>query len=86
MTKKDKLLNKVFKKPKDLTWNELVAFLSLYGYEAENSGKTSGSARRFINNKTKHSFCLHKPHNPDIVKSYAIDIVLGNLKQKGLLK
>ncbi|MFA6988944.1 MAG: hypothetical protein WC197_02640 [Candidatus Gastranaerophilaceae bacterium] len=86
MTKQDKLIQRVLSRPKDLTWNELVSFLLIYGYVTENGGKTSGSARRFINNKTTHSFCLHKPHKPDIVKSYAINIVLDNLKQKGLIK
>ena len=85
MSKKDKLVLRVLSKPKDLTWDELVKFLAIYKYEEENAGKTSGSARRFINMETKHSFNLHKPHNPEIVKSYAISIVLDNLKEKGLL-
>ena len=85
MTKKEKLIKRLLSKPKDLSWDELVKFLVLYGYEEENGGSTSGSARRFLNNKTNHSFSLHKPHKPNIVKGYAIDIVMDNLKMKGLL-
>ncbi len=81
MTKKDKLIKKFLSSPKDLTWDELVKFLKVYGYEEENTGKTVGSARRFINSK-KHLISIHKPHPENIVKSYVIKKVINALNIK----
>jgi len=81
MTKKDKLLNRVFKKPKDLTWNELVVFLSIYGYELQDSGKTSGSVRIFANAQG-HTLVIHKPHPENTVLPYVINKVMNKLNLK----
>ncbi len=71
MTKKDKLIKKFLNNPKDLTWEELIKVLKIYGYEEENSGKTSGSVCRF-NNSKNHLICIHKPHPGNIVKEHVI--------------
>lgn len=76
MTKKDKLVKRVFSRPKDLTWEELTQFLSIYGFEVLNVGKTSGSARKFVHAKTKKIISIHKPHPKNIIKDYVFDIVL----------
>jgi len=75
MTKKDKLIKRVLSRPTDLTWEELTQFLSLYGFQVLNAGKTSGSARKFIQDKTKKIICIHKPHPKNIIKDYVFDIV-----------
>ena len=33
MSKKDKLIDKLLKKPKDFTFDEMVSLLSYFGYE-----------------------------------------------------
>jgi len=81
MTKKDKLVKRVLNKPKDLTWDELVIFLAIYGYKEENIGKTSGSARRFIN-ESSDMISLHKPHPENIVLPYVINKILNKLNLK----
>lgn len=84
MTKKDKLVKRVLSIPKDLTWNELVIFLSKYGYEEDNKGKTSGSARKFIN-KDFIPINIHKPYPGNIVKIYAIKSAIDVLKKENLI-
>lgn len=71
MSKKNKLTTRFLSDPKDFTWEELVKLLSLYGYEEEKTGKTSGSRISFIN-KDGVKIKTHKPHKPNIVKSYVI--------------
>jgi hypothetical protein len=85
MSKIEKLISRFLKRPKDLTWDELVAILDYYGYNELPSGKTGGSRRKFANNNNI-IISLHKPHPRLIVKSYVIDQVLDHLKEKGQLK
>jgi peptidoglycan/xylan/chitin deacetylase (PgdA/CDA1 family) len=54
----------------------------LYGYKEINTGKTSGSRRRFID-ENGHIILLHKPHPQNIVKKYTLRQVIESLKEKG---
>lgn len=47
--------------------------------------KGSGSRRKFINNKTKVTVSLHRPHPKPILKMYAIDIIIEHLKEEGFI-
>ena len=78
MSRKEKLFERFKSKPKDFTWDELNRLMGYLGYW-EISG--SGSRVKFVNNE-KHIFSLHKPHPGNIVKSYVIDLVLENIKDK----
>ena len=46
MSKKDKLINRLLKKPKDFTFDEMVSLLSYLGYELKQGG--TGSGVKFI--------------------------------------
>ena len=83
MSKKSKLVERVLSIPSDLTWEELVKFLSVYGYNELNPGKTGGSRRKFANDKKEIISNLHKPHPRNIVKEYAIKDAIAFLKEKG---
>ncbi len=85
MTKRDKLVQKFLSKPKDSKYSDLKALLSYFGYVEIKKGKTSGSRRAFISDKTKHVIRLHKPHQKDILKQYQIDYLVNELKKEGLL-
>ena len=76
MSKKDKLRARLESLPKDFTWEELV---SDCGYEQLPSKGTS--ARKFVDER-KHIISLHKPHPGNIVKRYALEIVLDAIKAK----
>ena len=83
MSKKSKLVDRFLLIPKDFTWEELVEVLSLYGFTEQNSGKTSGSRRKFVDDSKNIISFLHKPHSGNIVKEYALKDVIAYLKEKG---
>ena len=84
MSKADKLITRLLSLPKDFTWDELTAVLKYFGYSELSTGKTGGSRRKFVNEKNS-IISLHKPHPGNIVKRYALEIVIAALKEKGKL-
>jgi len=84
MGRKDKLLAKLQRRPKDFTWNELTTLLSLLGYKQAKPGKTGGSRMRFVH-PTAATITLHKPHPHHILKMYIIHDILEILNQEGIL-
>lgn len=85
MSKKEKLLRRLLSRPKDFTYNELVSLLKYYSYAEFTKGKTAGSRRAFVNEKTSHIIRLHKPHPKNILKEYQIKDVIEELKQRELI-
>lgn len=84
MTKLDKLLKRFKSKPKDFTYEELVQILKYFGYEEFKTGKTTGSAKKFKNDKND-LINFHKPHPGNIVKSYVINQIIEKLERNGLI-
>lgn len=84
MSSLEKSLERLLGKPKDYRFEELDALLTKLGYKISNAGKTSGSRVRYVkkNNKSVVIF-LHKPHNPSILKRYALELVIKTLKEQG---
>ena len=58
MTKTNKLLERVKNALKDFSWAELSKLLKNMGYVEFNSGKTSGSRVRFINETIVTSYYI----------------------------
>jgi len=85
VSRKDKLIKKLFRRPKDFTYNELVSLLGYFEYFELPKGKTSGSRRAFAQQVTKHVIRLHKPHSKNILKRYQIDEIIDELKKNGLI-
>ena len=79
MSKAEKLLEKLLRKPRDFTYDELVGLLSYLGYEELKKGKTGGSRRAFSNRVTKHVIRLHKPHPGNELKIYQINEIIEEL-------
>ena len=82
MSKFQKAIDRLARKPKDFTWKELQTIMNHFGYE-EFSG--SGSIRKFFNTKTKVSVHLHQPHSAPTIKRYALEIIIDHLNEQGLL-
>ncbi len=57
-----------------------------FEYTEKQQGKTSGSRVAFINMQTKHILRLHKPHPGNQLKLYQIDLILNELKERGILR
>ena len=85
MAKSRKLLDRLLNNPKDFTFRELEKLLSDFGFQLKNKGKTSGSAVRFINNRTSHIIRLHKPHPSPVLKEYLIKFIINELKHGGYI-
>ena len=85
MARHEKLLKRLLSCPKDFTFDELGTLLSGLGYHLSNTGSTSGSAVRFINEKTGHIIRLHKPHPSPVLKQYIIKFIISELGQGGYL-
>ena len=82
MSRHEKLLERLRRKPNDFAWAELKRLLGGFGYKEE-SGE--GSRRRFIHSETKVMISLHEPHPEGILKSYQVRDILAHLKQEGYL-
>lgn len=80
MRKADKLLERLYSKPKDFTWEEMKKVLRHYGYEEIDNGKTGGSRRKFVS-EDGTVISLYEPHPRNILKSYQLDIVIAHLKR-----
>ncbi len=83
MSKKDKLIDKLLKKPKDFTFDEMVSLLSYFGYELKQGG--TGSGVKFIKNDSNKVINFHKPHSSGILKKYVLNLVIEKLRKDGLL-
>lgn len=83
MSKKDKLLNRLLRKPKDFTFDEMKALLSYFGYELRQGG--TGSGVKFVKEGNNEVINFHKPHPNGILKRYILEQVTEKLKKDGLL-
>lgn len=82
MSRFEKALERLKRKPKDFTWSELQAIMTHFGYEEI---KGTGSRRKFIHHKTKILISLHEPHPKPDLKRYALEIIIDHLKGEGLI-
>lgn len=80
MSKFEKLIDRLQRKPKDFTYEELKTVLTGLGYSESNKGKTSGSRVAFINVETNHILRIHKPHPQNIIKAYVLEYIINELK------
>ncbi len=83
MSQKDKLIDRLLKKPKDFTFDEMVSLLSYFGYEFKQGG--TGSGVKFIKEDSSEVINFHKPHPSGILKRYVLDQVIEKLRKDGLL-
>ncbi len=83
MSQKDKLIDRLLKKPKDFTFDEMVSLLSYFGYEFKPGG--IGSRVKFIKEDSNEVINFHKPHPSGILKRYVLDQVIEKLRKDGLL-
>lgn len=80
MSKFEKLKERLLRIPKDFTYNEFSTLLNGLGYDISNKEKTSGSRVAFVGRDDKHILRIHKPHPKNIVKQYALQYIVDELK------
>ena len=85
MGTKEKLVERLRRKPKDFTFDEAVTVLGFFGYSLHNKGTTSGSRVLFAA-PGRTPIMLHKPHPKRILKPYAVEQLLEKLISNGDIK
>lgn len=85
MSKKEKLILRLQSLPKDFTYDEMVSLLAYMGYQEFSSGRTSGSAVRFMNPNSSNMIKFHKPHPESTLKKYVLEQVIEVLEREGLI-
>ena len=83
MSKKEKLIDRLMKKPKDFTFDEMVLLLSYFGYELKQGG--TGSGVKVIKEGSNEVINFHKPHPNGVLKKYVLDQVTEKLRKDGQL-
>ncbi len=83
MSRKEKLVSKLLRRPKNFTYDELVTLLGYFEYFELKKGKTGGSRRAFVNQFTKHVIRLHRPHPGNLLKRYQIEEIIEELTKNG---
>jgi hypothetical protein len=85
MSKLEKLKKKLLTIPNDFTYEEMVTLLRGFGYNAEDRGRSSGSAVMFYNKELNDKIMMHKPHPRKELKSYILNLVIEKLKNNKML-
>lgn len=85
MTKKEKLIERMRRLPKDFTFAELETVLVQLGFEKDDKGKTSGSRVRFYHKDKQMQYLAHKPHPSNIVKEKALKDIVDYLINNKLI-
>lgn len=88
MSKSDKLLERLLKKPppSDFTWDELCKVLKGFGYRQLKQGKTGGSRRKFFNDDKDLLINCHEPHPHSEVDKGCLAYVAEHLQASGFIK
>lgn len=82
MSKRDKLVERIKGKPKDLRWEEVVTLCEALGFETISG---NGSRFKFYHKKLDFSLFFHRPHPSNIVKNYVVKQLLNSLTERGLI-
>lgn len=82
--RKEKLIQRFLKLPKDFTFEETITLLGYLGYRIHNKGATSGSRIRFVNDFGEF-IDMHRPHPGNIMKEWMMKKIYLHLKSKNLI-
>ena len=83
MSQKDKLIERLLRKPKDFTFDEMVSLLSYFGYNLKQGG--TGSGVKFARDNSNEVINFHRPHPNGILKRYVLDQIIEKLRKDDLL-
>lgn len=84
MGKKEKLIERLLSRPRDLTFDEVETLLGYFGYVRSNKGSTSGS--RVIFSCENHApILLHRSHPRKELLEYQVRQLLEHLKGEELI-
>lgn len=79
MGKKEKLIERLRRLPKDFTYMEALSLLTALGFVEDNKGSTSGSRVQFRKEGVEQTLLMHKPHPQKELKPYVVKQLLEYL-------
>lgn len=84
MSKKDKLLARLFANPppKDFSWNDIVTLLGHFGFK----NACSGGSHYIFEHTSGFRFSISKTHPSGILKSYQVSHAKDALKHIGAMQ
>ena len=83
MSRKQKLIERLKAKSRDITFGEMESLLLCLGFTESNKGATSGS--RVLFQLGDMPIDLHKPHPQKELPKYQISKILKVLEEEGLI-
>ena len=84
MGRKEKLVARLRRHPKDFTYEEMCTLLGFFGFRQSNKGATSGSRVAFVSARYG-AIVMHRPHPDNVLRPYQVRQLLGVLEGKGLV-
>ena len=84
MSHKEKLIQKLKSRPKDMTFEEVESLLKYLTYSRSDKGRTSGSRVMFVSDQYA-PILLHKPHPRKELLAYQVKQLIEVLEQEGLI-
>lgn len=84
MGQKEKLIQRLKSKPKDLTFEDVETLLGYLTYTRSNKGRTSGSRVMFVSD-SHPPIMMHKPHPRKELLAYQVKQLIEILEQEGLI-
>lgn len=84
MGQKEKLIQRLKSKPKDLTFEDVETLLGYLTYTRSNKGRTSGSRVMFVSD-SHPPIMMHKPHPRKELLAYQVKQLVEILEQEGLI-
>jgi len=85
MSKLEKIIAKFLNLDILFTFQELEYLLGKFGYIEKKTGKTSGSRKAYIQEKTNHIIRIHKPHPENEIKRYVRVYLIDELKKENII-
>jgi hypothetical protein len=83
MSKRQKLIDKLKRRPRNFTFDEADSLLLSLGFKKFNLGKTSGSRLEYRIHNAKYR--IHKPHPQKELQPYQLLQLLQVLEKEGLI-
>ncbi len=83
MGKRDALMARLLRMPKDFEQREMDTLMSQCGCVKSNRGRTSGSAIEYVHQGTKRIFTYHQPHPGNMIKLYILKAAKQFLQDVG---
>ena len=68
-----------------IKFQELEYLLAQLGYIEKKTGKTAGSRKAYIHEKSKHIIRVHKRHPGNELKKYVKDAIVAELQKMKLV-